>query len=70
MTNSQKEKNEKKKVTCKKCQAEMKKVYAFGENIPYQQWCCPQCGSTTAKRAIIYNDNGKLNEKKGGEVLR
>lgn len=57
-------------VKCKKCNAEMDKVYAFEDKQPYQQWRCPQCGSATAKRTIVYDDKGNLNEKKGGEVIR
>lgn len=56
-------------IKCKKCNAEMNKVYGFGIKQPYQQWRCPQCGSATVKRTIVYDDNGKLNEKKGGEVI-
>lgn len=56
-------------VKCKKCKTEMDKVYVFGDKQPYQRWECPQCGGATAKRAIVYEDDGRLNEKKGGEVI-
>lgn len=53
---------------CKKCKTEMNKVYCFAGGIPYQQWRCPRCEATTAKRAIEYDEKGNL-ERKGGKVL-
>lgn len=57
-------------VTCKKCKTEMDKIFCFYDydRTPYQQWRCSQCGATTAKRTIEYDDEGNI-EKKGGKVL-
>lgn len=44
---------------CKYCGTEMKKIYSFNSK-SYQQMMCPNCGSATTKRPIVFDSDGNL----------
>ena len=54
---------------CKKCNTKMNKVYSFPDGTPYQQLVCPQCGASTIKRTIEYDEKDGTLKRKGGSVL-